>query len=413
MVHPRFGDLIRLDAVRYPPAAFPPDAFAEHSPCMIHVSVTARCNARCRGCVNSAITNAGQVALPADVDPERDSRAVAALVRQAPESEVLICLYGGEPLLRPARILDLMDRLEQLLGGRVLRYMLYTNGQLLAEIAARAPALLPRIWLLSVSIDGQASQHEAARPGTILATIEAGLRTPRPVAGGGATLMWSTLRESQSLDDCYEEFLKLWRSGAVNQFFWHWVETDEPFADLSGYMTRYEADCRRILVDYEGLLERGQVPPIPHLNELVLFLLTGRERGTSACAVEVDRNYDILGGRLHACADLPPEWSIGTIAPDGTPQVSEVDLRALVSYKDDLGCSACGVHGYCGGRCPVQGVTASARRLLDYCQLMRLHVGLVTEALPGIRQALGSGEVPLSRLYEDSGVYAQFTDVTP
>jgi radical SAM protein with 4Fe4S-binding SPASM domain len=133
----------------------------------------------------------------------------------------------------------------------------------------------------------------------------------------------------------------------------------------------------------------------------------------SACGVEVDRNYDILGGRIHACADLPLGWAIGSIADDGTPTVREADLMPLVTYKADLGCDACGVHGYCGGRCPVQGMTAQARRLLDYCQLMRLHVGLACQALPRIREALDRGGVTPQRIYDESGVYAQFTDVTP
>jgi len=380
---------------------------------MIHVSVTARCNARCRGCVNSVITHAGQAALPADVEPDRDSLAIAALVRNAPEQDVLVCLYGGEPLLRPKRVLELMDRLQKRIVGRPLHYMLYTNGQLLARTAEQSPALLARIWLLSVSIDGRAPQHEAVRCGTSLTDIETGLQRARELRPNGTTLMWSTLRESQSLDDCYQEFLRLSQSGAANQFFWHWLETEEPFADLPAYMARYEADWRRILADCVALLEQGRVLPIPHLNELVLYLLTGRERGTSACAVEVDRNYDILGGRIHACADLPSEWAIGTIKPDGTPQMDEPDLRPLVAYKDDLGCTSCGVHGYCGGRCPVQGLTSTARRLLDYCQLMRLHVGLAVDTLPQIRHGLACGGVPLSRLYDESGCYAQFTDVTP
>jgi radical SAM protein with 4Fe4S-binding SPASM domain len=129
--------------------------------------------------------------------------------------------------------------------------------------------------------------------------------------------------------------------------------------------------------------------------------------------VEIARNSDILGGKIHACADLPPEWAVGTIAPDGTPSVREADLASLIDYKADLGCPVCGVHGYCGGRCPVQGVTAQARRLIEYCQLMRVHVGLTCDILPEVVAAVERGDLTLQNLYDESAFFAQFTDVTP
>ncbi|MBN2451996.1 MAG: 4Fe-4S cluster-binding domain-containing protein [Lentisphaeria bacterium] len=413
LMHPLFGDLLDPSAVVYPEPTVAEETLSEHSPYMVHVSVTGRCNARCRGCVNSAITLLGAGQLPADVVPERDSRAIANLLEGVEERDIVVCLYGGEPLLAPEKIRGLMAGLERRLADRSVRYMLYTNGQLLDRTLDLARDVLSRVWLLSVSIDGQSAQHQDVRPGTDLATIERGLERFRAVRGDGCVLMWSTLREQQSLTDCYEEFLRLRSLGMADQFFWHWVETAEPFADLAGYAQRYEEEYGRVLADASAWLGRGTVPPIPHLCELLLYLLTGRQRGMSACGVEVARNYDILGGGIHACADLPPEWAIGSIAEDGTPTVRQADLGRLVTYKEDLGCAQCGVHGYCGGRCPVQGVTAQAQRLLEYCQLMRLHVGLACQALPRIREAMGRGAVDPGQLYEQSAFYAQFTDVTP
>jgi len=128
--------------------------------------------------------------------------------------------------------------------------------------------------------------------------------------------------------------------------------------------------------------------PISHLNELFLYLLTGRERGHSACGVELARHFDIVSGKIYPCADLPGSMSIGEIGPDNKLCFKECDLQQLVEYQSLLGCKACGVYNYCGGRCPVQAVAGAPERTIQYCQLMRLHVGLVKNRLTKIKSSM-------------------------
>lgn len=225
--------------------------------------------------------------------------------------------------------------------------------------------------------------------------------------------MWSTIREEQSLLDCFTEFLSLYDSACVDLFFWHWVETESPYQSLEKYAVRYERDLRHIMDVYVIWLAEGRILPVIHLNELILYLLTGKERGTSACAVEMARNFDIMGGKVHPCADLPPEYAVGIIDEKGVPHVSMPDLKALIDYKNGLGCYECGVHPYCGGRCPVQALTGTSERLKQYCQLMRLHVGIVHEYIPEIMRNLEKNHISLQKMYDQAAYYAQFTDVTP
>ncbi|HFB83328.1 MAG TPA: SPASM domain-containing protein, partial [Thermodesulfatator sp.] len=134
----------------------------------------------------------------------------------------------------------------------------------------------------------------------------------------------------------------------------------------------------------------------------------------TACGVELAKNYDLVDGRLHACADLPPEWALGEIGEDGSVIFSvSPDLEALVAYKESLGCSNCGVHAYCGGRCPVQALTGSPLRTLQYCQLTRLHVGLVLERLPELVSLLKRAKISLQDIYDHSAFLAPYTDVVP
>ncbi|MBW1991370.1 MAG: hypothetical protein JRI59_04510, partial [Deltaproteobacteria bacterium] len=149
-----------------------------------------------------------------------------------------------------------------------------------------------------------------------------------------------------------------------------------------------------------------------HVNELILYLLTGRSRGTTACGVELATNYDICDGRIHACADLPPELALADIAPDGSFHLQHPDLGHLVAYKEALGCCSCGVHAYCGGRCPVQAA-AGPELLAQYCTLMRLHVQVVQNHFPEVLSLLKKHDISLQTLYNKSACLAQFTDVTP
>ncbi|HML75131.1 MAG TPA: 4Fe-4S cluster-binding domain-containing protein [Anaerohalosphaeraceae bacterium] len=414
-VHPQYGDLGVPGSVNTRHNLSQAEPFFEDNPYMLHLSVTGRCNAHCIGCISSSITFKENPSEPQskefDVQPQRDSMAIRQLLADRKEDYAVICLYGGEPLLECEKIQQTIDLLS-VNPPLPLRYMLYTNGQLLEESIRQFPQLFRKLWLVSVSIDGQTEQHNANRPGTDLTRIHRGLRnlSQYPTA---SVLMWSTLREGQSLTDCFEEFLYLYEHGLADHWFFHWIETDKPFEDFGRYLQEYESQLRQVMHIYLEFLGLGRILSIVHISELVLYLLSGKLRGSTACGVELEKNYDIAGGKIMACADLGPKWVLGLVNPDGSPEIQPKELSKLIAYKNELGCGSCGVHPYCGGRCPVEGLTASRQRLSEYCQLMRLHVAVVKEYLPHIQRAMKLQDIDLQRLYDHSAFYAQFTDVTP
>ncbi len=419
ILHDELGDLSAADAFIMPGNRGDRFRYTETPPISIHLSITGRCQARCEGCINTAfsgaagaVRNSKNKVLFEDTDPVRDARCIATLVRESVDETATICLYGGEPLLAPDKIAALMDTIKKENLPRSARYMLYTNGDLLAETCRTHPEIVQEIWLFSVSIDGTRTQHERIRKGTDLARIHEGLAAIKKMRQG-RVLIWSTLREEQSLLDCFNEFLFLYEKGLADQFFWHWVESKNPFAALASYGTRYERDLRHIMEVYVDKLQNGSLLPITHINELVLYLLAGTVRKSTACGVELARNYDIVGGRIHSCADLPEQYAIGTIGADGTPDLKGSDLSWLTGYKKDLQCKICGVHPYCGGRCPVQAVTGSVERLRQYCQLMRLHVSVVHDYIDDIAAALEAHSISAQYVYDHSAAYVHYTDGTP
>jgi radical SAM protein with 4Fe4S-binding SPASM domain len=403
-------------------SSLPP--YSEADDVMIHYTVTETCAFNCRGCIN-ALT-AGRPGKDrhrlSSGDPggeenlERDVAGIADLIARSGKEEAVIVFYGGEPMLR----LDRMNRVYESLNRAMCpahrrRYAVITSGHYLEKAMRRYPALAADLWLTAVSIDGTERQHEAMRRGTSFKTIHRNLAAFSRIRKG-EVVIWSTLRPGMSLLDCFDAFMALRGQGYAEHFFWHCDESEGLIPELPGYLDRYRRETNEIMQAYVACLERGELLSIVHVNELLLYLLTGKRRGTTACGVERMENFDIIGdGKVHACADIPEIMSIGRIDEDGKvvlePDVRE-RLARIVTYKRDLGCDACGIEPYCGGRCPVQANTGGIGRARQYCFMMREHVRTVKDHAGRIVELLASKGLSLKDLYR-SARHAKYTDVTP
>lgn len=397
--------------------------YTEADDIMIHYTVTEACPFRCRGCINALTAGKGNqgrsVFAPPpreDENVERDVKGIADLIRRSTKREAVVVYYGGEPMLR----LDKMNRIYARLGREpglngVVKYMVITSGQFLDRAVEHCPELASTLWLTAVSIDGTETQHDEMRKGTSLKEIRRQLARFNQVRRG-EVLVWSTLRPGMSLMDCYRSFEYFRNRKEAEHFFWHCDEGDGLIPDLPGYLSNYRAELERIMGAYVDLLSRGELLSIIHVNELILYLLTGKRRGTTACGVEKMSNFDIIGdGKVHACADLPETMDIGRISESGQVVMrpdAEDRLRQIVSYKEELGCSRCGVEPYCGGRCPVQANTGGIGRAKQYCYMMREHVRIVKHHVARIADLMIEKGFTLTDLYRSARL-TKYGDVTP
>jgi uncharacterized protein len=418
VVHSRFGDLSHPQAVRMSPEKNrPSNRYDEDGRLLIHLTVTGRCYAQCKGCINSAITFGCEdarntVVTFEETEPERDTLLVRRLAEFHSGSIITVCFYGGEPFLATDKMVGVWQRLKESSEAERFQFLVYTNGEKIEETYNIYPNFLKDIWAYSVSIDGDEEQHDRIRKGTRLKNIIGNLRFLSSFYEGNV-LFWSTIREEQSLLKCFEEFMRLYSQGLVNHFFWHWAEAQGPFEDLEAFAARYGTELEAILDVYVSELIEGRLIPITHINELILYLLTGKERGHTACGVELAENYDIVSGKVYPCADLPVDSSIGQLDSGGNLELNEFALESLVAYRSALGCLDCGVYPYCGGRCPVQALAGSAERTRQICQLMRLHVGIVQERITHIQEAMEKHDISLQNVYDRSAFLAKYTDVVP
>ncbi len=414
-IHSRFGDLSNPQAIRMGShQTFTEDHYQEDGRLLIHLTVTGRCYARCEGCINSALTKGcsdlrDSVVTFEETNPERDTILIQRLADRHPGRIITICFYGGEPFLATAKMVRVWQLLRESTDSNKFQFFVYTSGEKIEEAFQSYPDFMKDIWTYSISIDGDESQNDRIRIGTSLKNIVSNLRSLSSFFKGNV-LFWSTLRESQSLLNCFEEFMRLYQQNLVNHFFWHWAEDRQPIKDLDSFANRYGKELEKIMDVYVRKLDEGILLPLTHINELILYLLTGKKRGHTACGVEIAENYDIVSGQVYPCADLPVDAAIGHLDSDGELKLEEYDLNSLVEYRSELGCAECGVYSYCGGRCPVQALIGSKDRTR---QLMRLHVGIVQERLKDIHEALKKHEISLQDVYDRSAFIAKYTDVVP
>lgn len=142
------------------------------------LTVTERCNLRCRYCVHGAglgwVRPHGTTAMPPGV-------AVGAtrwfLDRADPAQAPVISFYGGEALLEPELVAAVVDDARAHAQGSRVRFAIDTNGVLLDDRII--DLVLRERMYLQVSLDGPAREHDrhrrdaAGRP--THAAIEAGL----------------------------------------------------------------------------------------------------------------------------------------------------------------------------------------------------------------------------------------------
>ncbi len=416
--YPGFKDLSNPEVVKMKNRPLlEDDKYEEEESILVHLTVTKRCYAKCIDCVNIKVTQRSKYSSHSEILddclPDRDVRIIKALAALHPGKIVTVCFYGGEPFLS----LEAMEQVWRALrisedGGR-FRFMVYTNGELIGPAIQKFPELAEDIWLYSVSIDGDEKQHERFRKGTSFSKIIKNLEALLGAFKGKKVLFWSTLREGQSLLNCFKEFMRLYEKKLVSHFFWHWAENRKPLRNFKAFINTYGRELEEILEIYVKELGEGNLLPIVHLNELILYLLKGKQRGHSACGVELCKNYDIVGGKVYPCADFPDCRAIGGLDEKGKLCINEENLLSLVNYKKYLGCFECGVHAYCGGRCPVQILAGSLKRSYQYCQLMRLHVGIVQRLIKDIKEAIKACGISLQKIYDHSAFLAQYTDVVP
>jgi len=296
-------------------------------PLLYFVLTTGRCNLECRYCGGS---------FPPDVVPWEIKYPLSSLVRFLEQDpDPVVAFYGGEPLLNPQPIREIMDSVHW------ARFVVQTNGTLME-------ALPKEYWLrfdtILLSIDGVPEVTDYYRGRGVYGAVLRAAARLREWGYRGDLVARMTLSE---LGDVYRDVLHLLSLGLFDHVHWQLdVIWSDRWRNFDEWVERVYKPGLAELIDYWiGELEEGRVPGIAPFQAIAYAYLSGRglpsppcEAGSSAFAISTD-------GRILACPIAVYEkWAeVGHVETTGP--------RDLKRLKIGEPCTDCGYFSLCGGRC--------------------------------------------------------------
>jgi len=283
---------------------------------------TAKCNLKCKYCGGSW----------PDIIPEKPVYDVEDLREylEHVDEEPTIVFYGGEPLLNPKFIVEVMDNIDATYG-------IQTNATLHHLLP---PRYWERFYAVLISIDGPEDFNDARRgKGTYKKALEL-LRKVKDLGVPRPTARMAVDGES----DIYRDVMHLLKVGFK---YVHWqlsVDWVERWDVVSWAKRSYLPGIKKLAEDFlNHYLESGE------LLGIVPFLgfLKAHRRGWDwvPCGAGKYAYSIITDGTITACPIAPVEkWAkAGSIYIKEKPKV--------IPMPDDVPCMKCKYYKYCGGRC--------------------------------------------------------------
>ena len=332
------------------------------------VLTTGRCNLACRYCGGS---------FPPSVVPwevQYDLEDLLNLVR--PDPDPVIAFYGGEPLLNPSFIREVMDSLP---GAR---FVIQTNGLLVRSLE---PEYWRRFDAVLLSIDGVREVTDYYRgPGVYDAVLEAA-RLLRSLGFGGDLIARMALSER---GDVYRDVTHLLSLGLFDHVHWQLdVVWSDRWEDFDSWADSYVGGLSRLAALFRREVRRGRVLGIVPFLGVIKAAVTGEVR-SPPCGAGVDSFAISTDGRVLACPIAVRErWAfLGRLGDPG--------LR-LEGPRIGEPCTGCWAFPLCGGRC----LYAYKERLWGeegfrkVCRLTKALISEVLSLLPDVEGALEEGLV--------------------
>jgi putative peptide-modifying radical SAM enzyme len=326
------------------------------------VMVTAECNMACSYCGGSLVT------MPRDIS--YDLEDLAAFIGQDEDDETIVALYGGEPLLRPQRVHELLDMLP------ADRWVLQTNGFYIERLGEH----VHDFDSILLSIDGrQATTDRYRGEGCHDRVMQARRWLTMQEYEGDIVARMAASRHT----DIYEDVMYLLRF--FPHVHWQLDAVWSPLWELPAFRRwtkqSYMPGVEHLARVWTEHLHRGEVLGIVPFLGVARRLIrggTGLPCGAGRSAVSITTD-----GRVIGC-----------------PIAAEFDWNQMGDFDDvqciDIGepCTSCDIYTVCGGRCLF---TYKERLWGDegftlLCRLTRHLVEHVRAALPLVESMLPDHE---------------------
>jgi uncharacterized protein len=353
-----------------------------------HVILTDHCNLSCTYCRGKPFAPAGAGGPSPEIDPDLplelayDPELLYRFLRKDPDASLIF--YGGEPLLRPDLISELVEHAPS------KQFLVQTNGLLLDRLPRR---IVNRLGTILVSIDGPREITDSSRGEGTYDRVMANLE--QIAAGGfrGEIIARMTVTERTGIAEAVR-FLAENRDFPFSSIHWQLdadLASDAGGRAFAGWVDRsYNPGIRTLIGDWVRRMEEGCAVPrwYPFIDPMEDLL---------AC-----RESPLRCGAGHANLTIMTDGSIG-------PCPCMVGMRDYylghirtsdpgdLSPVPDTGpfCTGCSIRTFCGGRC------LYARILRPWPEEMeRVVCGTVenlrhglTGVLPRVRELIREGTI--------------------
>jgi uncharacterized protein len=353
-----------------------------------HLIITDNCNLCCSYCRGKTLGTCGNADEDHDLDTsppvnlDFDLSGLYQFLEQ--DSDAVLTFYGGEPLLAPGMIREIMDH------AVVKGFSLHTNGTLLGELGS---AWINRLDSILVSIDGPEELNDRNRGKGTYRTIMKNITEVTSQGYRGEIIARMTVTENT---DIFQAVTHL----AENETFpfssihWQidanfWPDSPERGVFEQWVRDSYNPGISSLVESWVSrIAETGVVPRWYPFLDTIEDLLTGRD--TLLRCGSGHANYSIMtDGTIIPCpimVGMKPYY-LGHVLRSVPSALPKVPIRGS--------CTECRLFSFCGGRCLYADITnpwPESMRKVVCSTVENLHTSL-TAALPVVQDLIGEGNI--------------------
>jgi len=354
-----------------------------------HIILTTSCNSECRYCYGEALEDVDEDSGDLDVDydlPRKLNYTADQLDRlRKQDPYCVLTFYGGEPLLCPDEIKQIMDKTKPQF------FMIQTNGLLLDRLEA---GYVNRFHTILVSIDGNEALTDYYRgPGTFRKVIQ-NLKLITGNGFRGELIARMTVMENT---DIYEQVKWLLENNEFTFSSVHWQlnagfwKTDYARRGFEKWSTEeYNIGVRKLAEFWVDKMESdGIVLRLYPFLGIAESLLSGEKESLLRCGGGWI-NYAIqTDGQIIPC---PTMWGMKS---HYLGHVRTANPLKLAKEFVNVPCTNCGELKFCGGRCLYANVMKrwSAEAYDQVCNTVRNLIDVVVNQMPRIDNLMNTGRI--------------------
>ena len=342
-----------------------------------HIILTKECNLFCSYCGGGSET------------PPREVQYSIADLKSflCRDSDPVIELYGGEPLIRIETMEDIMDAISG-------RFVIQTNGLFLDRIE---PQYLTKLHSILVSIDGTKEVTDKERGKGVYDRVTHNLGLIRDRGFRGDLVARMTIVQGTDICDNVRHLLHMGLFDHVHwqlsfSMFWEAGESTEP--GLVEWIAAYNSGISSLVGSWVDEMSRSS-----HVGGIVPFvsvmdsLLSGK-RSRLRCGSGIDFFTVMPDGRISACpVSIDFGFSVIGSIFDSNPS----SLCDAVTIGEP--CTSCNILDICGGRCLFVNKSQELLRENGYsfiCTTVKHLVRELQNALPRVQALIANGSVSRS-----------------